>query len=292
MTAATVTAGGRSPGASGTSLARASALRRSARDSGCRSVARRRRGGGRLRRRGRRGRSRLGLGGARRSSAACGYGVPTPASSAHEGGAQRSRRRLGVGGLGDRAHDDHAAALPRPRPRRRCRGRCRRWRTTGSGACVGRVAHELEPDRRAARLGRRRVDRADRDVVDVRARGGDLLGANGWSARRCGRRRPPRARPRPGASSWPTCTPSASAARDQVGAVVEHEQRAGVGGRAPERGGGGEDPVVVDVLVAQLHHVDAARQRRAQERLRAAVADEVEAGSGQALATIAHDCRV
>ncbi len=50
--------------------------------------------------------------------------------------------------------------------------------------CVlGRVAHELEADRRSARLGRRRVHGADADVVDGFARRRvDLLGSVGGEA--------------------------------------------------------------------------------------------------------------
>jgi hypothetical protein len=54
---------------------------------------------------------------------------------------------------------------------------------------------------------------------------------------------------------------------DQVGPVVEDEQRTmGVGGGA-ERAGGGHDPGVVERLVAQLDHVDSAQERGVEEGL-------------------------
>ena len=71
---------------------------------------------------------------------------------------------------------------------------------------------------------------------------------------------------------------------DEVGPVVEHEQRAaGVGGRA-ELARGGDEPVVVERLVAQLDHVDAAADRGGEELARPGVADEVQPGAGDPLA--------
>ena len=53
----------------------------------------------------------------------------------------------------------------------------------GTRRVGGGVAHELQPDRRAAGLGRRRVDRTHPDVVDGSARGGvDLRGTVGREA--------------------------------------------------------------------------------------------------------------
>ena len=53
-------------------------------------------------------------------------------------------------------------------------------------------------------------------------------------------------------------------------------------GRGAEGGRRGDQPFVVEGLVAQLHDVDAAAQRGVQEGRRAGVADEVEAGLRQA----------
>jgi hypothetical protein len=71
---------------------------------------------------------------------------------------------------------------------------------------------------------------------------------------------------------------------DEVGAVVEDEQRAVRVGGGAEVARGGDQPFVVERLVAQLDHVGATAQRRVEERPRAGVADEVEAGPRQAFA--------
>ena len=52
---------------------------------------------------------------------------------------------------------------------------------------------------------------------------------------------------------------------------------------------GRDEPVVVERLVAQLDHVDAAAQRGVEERARAGVADQVQAGGGDALARAHRD---
>ena len=79
--------------------------------------------------------------------------------------------------------------------------------------------------------------------------------------------------------------------RGDVGAVVEDEQRAvrvaGVGGHAC---GFGEE-LVLQVLLAQLHHVDAARDRRGEEFAQVAIAGhavayEVQARGRQARAAL------
>ena len=78
----------------------------------------------------------------------------------------------------------------------------------------------------------------------------------------------------------------------KVGPVVHDEQRAVLVGDVPEHLRRVEHLLIARLLVAQLHHVDAARERRAQERLRTPVADEVEPGACEAVATIAHDGEV
>ena len=87
----------------------------------------------------------------------------------------------------------------------------------GCCACAAAYAHELEPDRRAARLGRGRVDRPDADVVDVGAAGTSICSGL-WVDRPISRSRPTSSRAAStGASSCPTCTPSASIASTRSG---------------------------------------------------------------------------
>jgi hypothetical protein len=70
----------------------------------------------------------------------------------------------------------------------------------------------------------------------------------------------------------------------EVGPVVEDEQRAVRVGGGAEGARGGHEAVVVERLVAQLHEVGATAQSGVEERPRAGVADEVEAGVRQAFA--------
>jgi hypothetical protein len=71
---------------------------------------------------------------------------------------------------------------------------------------------------------------------------------------------------------------------DEFRPVVEDEQRAVLLARLPEGLGHADECLVVEVLVAQLDDVDAAAQGWVQQRTRARVEDEVEAGARQALA--------
>ena len=247
--AATVTAVGRSPGASGVergadrvgALARAgvAALR------SCSSARRR---------------------DAVRSGSRGAYGcaAPTGTSSAAR---RLGRRALRVGRLGDRPHDD-ARRAPR---------------STAAGSVAG-----VEPADREPRL-------ADvRGGVARRSRG-PPRGAPAWSAWRApGRRRgsprrgrrPPRrpARARASSGRRSASGPTSRAGRggravvlpdvhavggarvDEVGPVVEDEQRAVRVGGGAERARRRDQPVVVERLVAQLHDVDAAAQRGVEER--------------------------
>ena len=59
-------------------------------------------------------------------------------------------------------------------------------------------------------------------------------------------------------------------ALDEVGPVVQHEERAVRVARAPERLGGPDELVVGELLVAQLHDVDAAAQGRVEQAARIA----------------------
>ena len=140
-------------------------------------------------------------------------------------GAQLARPRSGVGGVGQRAHDRDPLGAGVAAPAPTLAGRDPADREERHRRVRRRVADELEPDGRAARLGRRRVDGPDADVVDVappprRSASGECVERP--TSRRRRRSRAPAA---PAVSSWPTWTPSAPAASDQVGTVVEDEQR-------------------------------------------------------------------
>ena len=79
--------------------------------------------------------------------------------------------------------------------------------------------------------------------------------------------------------------------RREVGAVVDDEQRAGVVAQPPGDGGAGQQLVGARRLVAQLHDVDAAGERRGEHVGECApagrqVADEVQAGRLQARAAL------
>ena len=84
--------------------------------------------------------------------------------------------------------------------------------------------------------------------------------------------------------------------RDEVGTVVEDQQRTGVVAQAARDRGRGEQLVVARRLVAQLHDVDAAGERRDEHvgelaAARQQVAYEVQARvpqAGAAVVEIAH----
>ena len=96
--------------------------------------------------------------------------------------ARRSRRAgrgrcLGVGGLGEPAHDDEAAGAGGDHGRRRCSGVTPPVTNHGPGGVRGGVgARSSRPVPGPAGLGRRGVDRSGRDVVDGLAGGGVELG--------------------------------------------------------------------------------------------------------------------
>ena len=71
---------------------------------------------------------------------------------------------------------------------------------------------------------------------------------------------------------------------DEVGPVVEDEQRSVRCARRPERLGRGDERVVVEPLVTKLDDVDAAAQRGFENVGVAAREDEIEAGAGQSVA--------
>ena len=144
-----------------------------------------------------------------------------------------------------------------------------------------RVLDVVQSGGRAARLGRRRVDRPDREVVDV------LVGlapprpgrARASSGRRCGPGRPPRGRSVGGSSSWPTWMPSAPHASTRSGRSLRMKSAswpakafaACTSASSSRR------------LVAQLDQVDAAAHGGRDPVPRTRGADEVQAGGGEAL---------
>jgi hypothetical protein len=67
---------------------------------------------------------------------------------------------------------------------------------------------------------------------------------------------------------------------DEIGPVVEDEQRAVFLARRPERSCCGNERVVVELLVAELDDVDPAAQRRLENVGICAGEDEIEAGAG------------
>jgi len=203
--------------------------------------------------------------------------ISPPADEAAAPRGRYARGRARVGGLGDRADDgdpprpggddlrDVARVDPADREERHRR-------------VEGREAHELDADRVAAGLRRRRVDRADADVVGV-AGVGDLFG----EVRRLPDERIP-SRPRARRGGLHVVLPDMAAVGaglpDELGVVVEDQQRAGLVAQPARDRGRGEQLVAAGLLVAQLHDVDARGERRREhvgERATAGapVADEV-----------------
>ena len=148
---------------------------------------------------------------------ACGYVAPTRASVGRT--AARSSRAAASGSAASvSARTTAIRAAPGGRARRRgCSASMPPMAKNGTARVRGRVAHQLEPDRRAPGLGRGGVDRADADVVDAGWPRVDLRRACGWRGRRVRSARPPARACATGMSSWPTWTPSAPAATRQVG---------------------------------------------------------------------------
>ena len=197
-----------------------------------------------------------------RSRGAYGCAAPTGTSSA----ARSSRRRPRGRRLGDRPHDDRAAraVLDGDRQRGRVEPADREPRLADRARRVGDV---VEARGGAARLGRRRVHGADREVVDVG------VGVRGVGLRGRVRRAPddplgPDQRARRGGRAVVLADVHAvgGAGLHEVGAVVEDEQRAVRVGGGAERARGGDQPVVAERLVAQLDQVGAPAQRGVEER--------------------------
>ena len=187
--------------------------------------------------------------------------------------AEGSRRGLRVGGLGDRPDHDRAPSARADRvPDRQLVEPADREPRDG---CVGGgVADRIEPGRGPAGLGGRLVNRTDRDVVDA-------LGGVDLRRRVCREPHEPivaHEHARPGDRDVVLAHVDAVglARRDEVGPVVEDEQRAVSVARFTEVAGCGDEPVVVEALVAKLDDVHAPGQGSVQEARRAGVAHEVE----------------
>ena len=152
----------------------------------------------------------------------------------------------------------------------RCAPRRRRSRGPRPGGPAWSASRAPGRRRGSRRRGRRRPRRPAR--------------ARASSARRSGPARP-RARACAGVpSSWPTCTPSAAHASTRSGRSLRMNSAPCASAAARNACAAVDQPVVVERLVAQLDHVDAAAQRGVEERPRPRVADEVQAGVRQALA--------
>ena len=172
------------------------------------------------------------------------------------------------------------AARPRRAPRGGSRRRCRRWRTTGPApsaprAGPGRARSPGGPPSSASRgRGRRRSSR--RPARRRPARG------SGWRGRRSARRPTARASGT-GVSSCPTWTPSAPAASTRSGRSLSTKSAPASSHSARATSRRREDLLVGRVLLAQLEHVDAVRERRREDvgerpPARAGAADEVQPG--------------
>ena len=236
-TAAATSAGGRSPGASGSS-ARAHlgvALPRSARSRGAWIVA-----------------ARL------RAALAA---TPTHAAPVDRG-AQRARRRLGVVAPRRSRARRRSAARPPSTTAPTVSGSMPPMANHGTSTCERGVAQRLDADRRAPGLGRRGVHRADGDVV------GAAAPARLGLLHRVRREPDDRvvadelARAGDGHVVLADVHAVGAAGGREVGAVVEHEQRAGGVAALARALGRGQQLVVGGVLVAQLEEVGAAAPAR------------------------------
>ncbi len=153
----------------------------------------------------------------------------------------------------------------RLRPRRGAYpGRGRRSRTTAGAPRSAAASDHADPGRRASRLGRRRVHRADAQVSPPRRRAGELLrGVGGQSETTSG---PTSfARPRgPAGRSVPRGRRRRRRER-HVGTVVHEEQRAVPVGGLPEDLAPAQEVAGFGVLLAELDDVDARAEDRVQE---------------------------
>ena len=194
------------------------------------------------------------------------------------------------GGLGSAASVIARTTTARVAPRVDGRGqrlsrRARRSRTTACPSCSPRTRRTpaRRPGGRAWSASRAR-GRPRGSRRPGRRRPRPPARARGSSGRRSG---PGRPIARAGAgvpSSWPTCTPSAPHASTRSGRSLRMNSAPCASAAARNVFAAATSSVVDERLVAQLDQVDAAAQRRVEERARPRVADEVQAGVRQPLA--------
>src|SRR5579884_1689974 len=230
---------GRSPSPSGTSAARAAALRSSERaryaaTAGCSGLAR---GRSRLRLRLRCANRRLQL----------------------EAGSQHPCRPLGVSGLSDRAHDGDSASARRHDGGKRARIDAAD-REERQARVLPRVGDQLEADGGSARLGRCRVHGPDADVVDGQAgRRVDLsLAVSREADQALGAEQCPGSLGR--GVVLPEMDPVRAHGLDEVGPVVEDQRHAVAFAEARVAAARRDDLLVLGGLDPQLHDLDAALQ--------------------------------
>ena len=136
---------------------------------------------------------------------------------------------------------------------------------------------------------RRRRERRHADVVGA----GDVAAAPRRSRPRARPAGPARRAPAPrstGMSLRPTWTPSAPHASTRSGRSLRTNSAPCSRAGRTERLGRGDERLVVELLVAQLDDVDAAAQRRLEQRtrilaVRPGLEDEIEARAGESLAS-------
>ena len=150
----------------------------------------------------------------------------------------------------------------------------------GTRQACGRGAKQLQATRDRVLL-RRRGERGHPDVVGA-ADVAQLVECGDREAEQpIGPDERPRLRDRHVASADVNAV--GTARLDEIRPVVEDEERAVLRARGSERPGSGDERVVGERLVAQLHDVDAAPQRRLEDVSVTAGEDEVEAGASQSL---------
>ena len=153
---------------------------------------------------------------------------------------------------------------------------------------VGGVPDQLEPYRGATRLGRRRVNRADADVVDREpGRAVDLIGGVGGKAEEklAPHERPGLARRHVVLADVSSISPQRAR---QVGAIVDYEQCSVLATSACEPLCGRADPLLRPVLDPELNDVDAATQRGFEELVGLVIAHQVKVRGEQPPLSIAH----
>ena len=149
-----------------------------------------------------------------------------------------------------------------------------------------RMAHRLKARGGTSGLGRRGVDGPHGQVVRA-ARGVELGGRMGREPDEALRADGGTGR-RDGYIVLAYVHAVGLAGRDEVGAVVEDEQRTACVARGAEGARGLDEHFVARRLVAELDEVDPAVQRRVEERPRSGVAHQIEPRLREALALVVH----